>query len=79
MDVSTIRFDSLQQLIVNILSPSGNTGWLTSLNQVPLRPMHLGTKWGPQVSSESKGIQCYRLIRLVSPLGLVGKSPGLEG
>lgn len=39
----------------------------------------LRNKAGPQVSSGNKGIQCCRLIRLVSPLGLAGKSPGLGG
>lgn len=48
MDVSTAEVDSLQQSIVNVLAPSGNTVWLPSLSWVSLRPMLLGTTWGPR-------------------------------
>lgn len=80
LDISTAQFGSLQQLIVNILSPSGNTGCLPSLSPVLLRPKHSGTKQSPRWVVEVKMYSAEgSWMRLVSTLGVAGKSPGLGG
>lgn len=78
MDISTTQFGSLQQLVVNTLSPSGKTGCLPSLSPVLLRPIAFRNKAEPQVSCGSQNAKAEDLgMRLVLTLGLAGKSPDL--